>query len=53
MASAEDAKRIIDAIFREFPVIDDIEISISKYNPPMGGICQKATVTLSEERKST
>ncbi len=44
-------KRIIDAIFREFPVIDDIEVSISKYNPPVGGICHKATVTLSEERK--
>jgi len=45
-------KRIIDAVFREFPVIYNIEVSISKYNPPVGGICQKATVTLSEERKN-
>ena len=46
-------KRIMDAIFREFPAIYDVEVSISKYNPPVGGICQKATVTLSEEREQS
>ena len=43
-------KRIIDAVFQQFPVIYQIEVKISKYNPPVGGICQKASVTLSETR---
>lgn len=44
-------KRIIDAVFMKFPSIYDIEVKISKYNPPVGGICHKATVILSEERQ--
>ena len=43
-------KRIIDAVFHEFPVIYQIEVKISKYNPPVGGICQRASVTLIETR---
>jgi 7,8-dihydroneopterin aldolase/epimerase/oxygenase len=43
-------KRIIEAVFKEFPVIYQIEVKISKYNPPVGGICQKASVTLIETR---
>ncbi len=43
-------KRIIDAVFRKFPVIYQIEVKISKYNPPVGGICHSASVTLTETR---
>ena len=43
-------KRIIDAVFLKFPVIYQIEVKISKYNPPVGGICHSASVTLSETR---
>jgi dihydroneopterin aldolase len=43
-------KRIIDAVFKEYPVIYLIEVKISKYNPPVGGICQRASVTLTETR---
>ncbi len=44
-------KRIIDAVFKEYPVIYLIEVKISKYNPPVGGICQRASVTLTENKK--
>ena len=41
---------IIHTIFTEFPPVDEVEISISKFNPPIGGVCQEARVTLSEHR---
>jgi dihydroneopterin aldolase len=28
----------------------NVEISISKFNPPIGGVCKKATVTVSQSR---
>ena len=43
-------KRIIDTVFGKFPAVTQIEVKISKYNPPVGGICQKASVTLTETR---
>ena len=43
-------KMIIDTIFIEFPKVNSIEVKVSKYNPPVGGICHKASVTLSESR---
>jgi dihydroneopterin aldolase len=44
------AGRIINAVFTNFPLITFIEISISKFNPPIGGICKRAIVTLSSAR---
>lgn len=43
-------KRIIEAVFLEFPQADDIQVKVSKFNPPVGGICQKASVTLRESK---
>jgi len=43
-------KRIIDVVFDHFPDVYEIEVRVSKYNPPVGGICHKATVTLIEKR---
>lgn len=42
------AKKIIDRVYEQFPKIDFVEVSVSKYNPPLGGICHRAKVTLSE-----
>lgn len=42
--------RIINAVFESFPLITFIEVSISKFNPPIGGICRRAVVTLSKSR---
>jgi len=43
-------KRIIDTVFEEFQQVSSIEVKVSKYNPPVGGICQKASVSLKESR---
>jgi len=43
------AKRIIDSIFQHFPKVQKAEVAVSKYNPPIGGVCTKAKVALLEE----
>ncbi|MDQ3537027.1 MAG: dihydroneopterin aldolase [Bacteroidota bacterium] len=45
-------KRIIHSAFAAFPAITFVEISISKFNPPIGGVCQRARIQLREERLS-
>ena len=42
------AKQILDS-FRDAL---SVEIKISKFNPPIGGVCKKATVTVSQSRNS-
>ena len=41
---------IIRSMFDNFPQVQWIEVSIAKYNPPIGGVCKEARVTLVEER---
>lgn len=41
---------IIQTVFREFSSVKWVEISISKFNPPIGGVCKQARVTLKENR---
>ena len=43
--------RIMNSIFEKFPLVTFVEVSISKFNPPIGGICKRALVTLSSARK--
>jgi dihydroneopterin aldolase len=40
----------IQSIFLEFSVVQWVEISIAKFNPPIGGVCKEARVTLTEKR---
>jgi len=42
--------RIMRSVFQNFPLVTFVEISISKFNPPIGGICKRAVVTLSNAR---
>lgn len=44
-------KRIIRHVFNDFPNISHVEVSISKFNPPIGGVCTRAKVILVEDRK--
>lgn len=44
-------KRIIKHVFADFKHVTSIEISISKFNPPIGGVCERAKVTLTESRE--
>ncbi|MBO4475769.1 MAG: dihydroneopterin aldolase [Bacteroidales bacterium] len=39
------AGRIADGIREEFPSVGELEVSVSKKNPPVGGDCEWAKVT--------
>lgn len=43
-------ERIASRVINEIPAADDVEVSLSKFNPPIGGECRAATVTLKKER---
>jgi dihydroneopterin aldolase len=33
-----------------FPSANAVEVKISKFNPPIGGVCKKASVVVNKER---
>ncbi len=41
---------IAEKILSSFPEAISVQISISKFNPPIGGVCRKASVTISKIR---
>ncbi|ELR68573.1 Dihydroneopterin aldolase [Fulvivirga imtechensis AK7] len=43
-------ERIADRVLREIPAVEDVEIRLSKFNPPIGGECRAATVSLKKGR---
>jgi dihydroneopterin aldolase len=45
-------QRMVTRIINEFPSSQKVEISLSKLNPPIGGECEQAIVTISEEKAS-
>ncbi len=42
--------RIIDKVYERFPFVQSVKINVYKYNPPLGGICKWAKVSLEEAR---
>tara|TARA_Y100001972_G_C7663765_1_gene335154 strand:+ start:3634 stop:3984 length:351 start_codon:yes stop_codon:yes gene_type:complete len=40
------AGKIIKRIKSKFPHVQEVKVRVSKYNPPVKGLCQKATVEL-------
>ena len=42
------AKRMVDRIKKEFPEIEELELTIAKFNPPLKGIVQKVSLTIKE-----
>jgi dihydroneopterin aldolase len=40
------AGRILERTCREFPAIYSVEVSISKFNPPIGGVCERSRVRM-------
>lgn len=44
------AERIVIDVLKALPMVKGVEIKISKLNPPIGGKCRKATVSLSKKR---
>lgn len=43
--------RIIKSVFDQFPLVTAIDVTISKFNPPIGGICRRAYVTMAKKRE--
>lgn len=41
---------IAGRILSTFPQARSVQINISKFNPPIGGVCRKATVAISQTR---
>ncbi len=39
-------QRIMDRVLQQFAHVGMVEVSVSKFNPPLGGICERARVTL-------
>jgi dihydroneopterin aldolase len=48
----EVAKRILDKILYEIPLVDKASVAISKLNPPIGGNVAKVTIEMSKSRKA-
>jgi dihydroneopterin aldolase len=44
------AEKIIADLFAKFKAITQVELKISKLNPPIGGKCKKASVSISRNR---
>jgi dihydroneopterin aldolase len=40
------AYRIIERTYEIYPDVEWVEVSISKFNPPLGGICYRSKITL-------
>ena len=45
------AHSIAERTLSSFPEAIHVEVKISKFNPPIGGVCRKATVVVSLEKK--
>lgn len=44
------AEKIIEEVFSKLPTVESIELKIGKQNPPIGGKCRRAVVTVSRRR---
>ena len=40
------ARRIIDAVYNTFPQVENVEVTVAKLNPPLGGKMDAVSVTL-------
>lgn len=43
-------QRMIDSVFNKFPQIQELEIKLSKLNPPLGGKVECVTIKLNKKR---
>lgn len=42
------AGRMIEKTLTQFPQIQAVEVSVSKYNPPVGGVCERSRVRMKQ-----
>lgn len=43
-------KKIIDSIFKSLPSVLELTVSVAKQNPPIGGVCARSKVTITEQK---
>lgn len=43
-------EKIADSVLRELPAVAFVEVKLSKLNPPIGGKCNRASVSLSKRK---
>lgn len=46
------AKRIIDRVLTEAPMVEKATVNVSKINPPIGGDVEMVTIKMTEKRKN-
>ncbi len=44
------AKRILDRVFEEIPMVKKAKLSVSKINPPIGGNVEEVAIEMSRKR---
>lgn len=44
-------QRIVDKLLNTYPQIQEVELSLSKLNPPLGGQLERVSIQLAERRK--
>ena len=44
------AEQIINTVFQELKTVSSVDLKISKINPPIGGKCKKAVVSVSRRK---
>ena len=44
--------KIVETVLRELPAVSAVEVKLSKINPPIGGKCRMATVSMKEVRRA-
>jgi len=44
-------RRIIRGIFQKFPEANAVDVWVSKFNPPIGGVCTSAKINMKRNRK--
>lgn len=44
------AEKIINEVLNQIPEVQQVELKISKINPPIGGKCRRATINLAKKR---
>ncbi|HYC84199.1 MAG TPA: dihydroneopterin aldolase [Chryseosolibacter sp.] len=45
------AQCIVDHVLADLPKVNRVELKISKINPPIGGKCRKASISLDRSRR--
>ena len=44
------AAKIVDDVLLQLPAVLQVELKISKMNPPIGGKCKKASISIAKKR---